>query len=169
MKQKGMGFIHVIVGVLWAAILAVYVLILFFPVSIPITSFPAGAEVFVSSQKVGQTPMKLHPKPPSGTWITVFKVEYLPFCIEYERNVSALHANLLPAEQYKKIEVGITKNNIIYVVFSPDSGDSKKLTTDEYNGFFQLLAEELRKSEEDLKQFLMNCYADKQIVIRHEN
>ena len=169
MKQKGFGLIHGIVGVLWVAIIAIYVLILFFPVSIPVTSSPSGAEVFESSNKKGETPMKLHPKPTEGTWITIFKVEYLPYCIEYNRDVKTIHANLIPADQYRKIEVGISLNNIAYVYFAPEIGEGKKLTLDEFAGFFQLLGEELRKSEEDLKQFLMNCYADKSISIKHIN
>jgi len=167
MKPKGIAMIHVILGIVWLALIFLYVLILFFPVSLPITSFPAGAEVFESTQKMGETPMKLHPKPSVGTWITVFKVEYLPFCVEFEREIPAIHANLVPADAYKKIEVGISNNNIVYLNFIPDVGESKKLTLDDTTGFFQLLAEELRKSEEDLKQFLMNCYAEKQIQIRH--
>ncbi|MCI0471689.1 MAG: hypothetical protein L0Y73_08535, partial [Candidatus Aminicenantes bacterium] len=75
----------------------------------------------------------------------------------------------IPADSYKKIEVGISNNNIVYLNFTNNAGESKKLTLDDSNGFFQLLAEELRKSEEDLKQFLMNCYAEKQISIRHIN
>ncbi len=169
MKTKGIAMIHVILGIVWLAVIAVYVLILFFPVSLPVTSFPSGAEVFVSTQKMGETPMKLHPKPTAGDWITVFKVEYFPFCIEFERDIPAVHANLIPADSYKKIEVGISNNNIVYLNFTNNAGESKKLTLDDSNGFFQLLAEELRKSEEDLKQFLMNCYAEKQISIRHIN
>jgi hypothetical protein len=170
MDNKGIGTIHIIVGILWAAIIAIYVLILFFPVSVDITSYPGGAEVFLSSQKKGETPFKLHPIPPEGSWITIFKVEYLPHCVEYVDEMRrGIHVDLTPASDYKKIEVGVTLGNITYVHFIPDIGDSKNLTLDEHGGFFLLLNEALNSSEEDLKQFLMNCYSEKEIIINHIN
>ena len=51
MDNKGIGTIHIIVGILWVAIIAIYVLILFFPVSVDITSYPGGAEVFQQPEK----------------------------------------------------------------------------------------------------------------------
>lgn len=168
MNNKGIGTIHVIVGVLWLVIIAIYALILFFPVSVEITSYPFGAEVFLGSYKVGETPTKIHPIPPEGSWITIFKVEYLPGCVEYVKELqSGIHAELVPADDFIRIEVGITLNNISYITFIPQSGEPKKLTLDEYAGFFQILNEELSLSEEDLRQFLMNSYSEKEIVIRH--
>lgn len=170
MDKKGIGTVHIIVGILWVAIIAIYVLILFFPVSIDITSYPAGAEVFLNSQKKGETPFKLHPIPSEGSWITIFKVEYLPHCVEYSNELrKGIYADLTPADDYKKIEVGVTLGNISYVQFIPSIGDSKKLTLDEHGGFFLLLNEALNLSEEDLKQFLMNCYSEKEISIKHIN
>lgn len=168
MNQKGVSTIHVVIGVLWIVIITIYVLILFFPVSVEITSHPFGAEVFLGSHKVGETPTKLHPLPPEGSWITIFKVEYLPYCVEYAKELKGgIYADLMPTDDFTTIEIGITLNNISYVNFIRQSGNSKKLTLDEYGGFFQILNEELNLSEEDLKQFLMNCYSEKEIVLKH--
>ncbi|MGD2089979.1 MAG: hypothetical protein PVH61_27630 [Candidatus Aminicenantes bacterium] len=168
MNNKGIGLIHVILGVLWLIINAIYALILFFPVSVEINSYPPGAEVFVSSKRVGETPMKLQPIPPEGSWITIFKVEHIPFGVEYEKELrGGIYGNLLPADHFVKIEVGIARQNVAYVTFIPPSAETKKLTMDEHGGFFQLLDERLKESEEKLKQFLMNCYSEKQIEIKH--
>lgn len=170
MKKKGFAVIHAILGVLWLVIIAIYAFILFFPVSLEITSYPPGAEVFVSSTLMGETPMKLHPIPPEGSWITIFKVEYLPFGVEYEKALQGgIYGNLLPADNYKRIEVGIAKDNVAYVTFFPAIGTPEKLTLDDCGGFFQLLDEKLEESEEKLTQFLIDCYSEKQIEIKHIN
>lgn len=169
-KKKGFALIYGIVGVLWIAIITIYVLILFFPVSVEVSSVPYGAEVFVSSHKIGETPMKIHPIPAEGTWITIFKVEYLPYCVEYAKEYrGGIHRELTATEHYNEIEVGISNRNINYISFIPETGNPRILTLDEYGGFFLLLAEELKKSEEDLKQFLMNCYSEKKITIKYLN
>lgn len=168
MNKKGFAIVHGILGVLWIAIIVIYALILFFPVSVEVSSSPFGAEVFLSSQKVGETPTKIHPIPQEGTWVTVFKVEHLPYCLEFVRAYKGgIYANLIPADGYKKIEVGVAEKNVAYVNFIPDFGEPKKLSMDEYGGFFQLLDEQYTKSEEDLKKFLMNCYSNKEITIKH--
>lgn len=169
-KKKGFALIHGIVGVLWIAIITIYVLILFFPVSVNVSSVPYGAEVFVGSKKVGETPMKIHPIPAEGTWVTIFKVEHFPYCVEYAREYrGGIHRGLTSTEHYSEIEVGISNRNINYVSFIPETGKPKILTLDEHGGFFTLLAEELKKSEEDLKLFLMNCYSEKKITIKYLN
>jgi hypothetical protein len=135
-------------------------------VSVEVSSSPFGAEVFLSSHKVGETPTKIHPIPQAGTWITVFKVEHLPYCLEFVKEYKGgIHANLIPADGYKKIDVGVAEKNVAYVNFIPNVGEAKKLNLDEHGGFFQLLDAEYLKSEEDLKKFLMNCYSDKEITI----
>lgn len=170
MENKGVAIAHVMVGILWVAIIVIYVIILFFPVTLDIASYPAGAEIFVNTQKVGDTPFKLHPIPSEGSWLTVFKVEYFPYCAEYTEALrGGIMADLKPTDDYKKIEVGITLKNISYVRFIPGAGNPKELSLDEYGGFFLLLDEELGKSEEDLKQFLMNCFSNKEIIINHVN